>query len=265
MWEREIQGLEHMGTIPSEGEEVWLRAKEALSFGFLDTDTTHMSQVQKVLFYSGEIGTGTIAAVLTPETVVARAGKELLGVGGALVKEGWEGTVGAFRWARTWFEGEEEGARLVSSIKRVSSNVANKPFISEEATARGWKPPYPDNLSLREITTAQEIKSYRVHAAPDRPIGQFLAREKEIIPYLDDPKALRLHLGLPDVPIYITEVNVPANAKLIVGRIGAQPAFDLMEESGFQYQLVSKIPESSFVNTRPIFQPNSDYDFDMGF
>jgi hypothetical protein len=32
-----------------------------------------------------------------------------------------------------------------------------------------------------------------------------LAREKEQALFLNDPKAPRLHLGLPDVPIYITD------------------------------------------------------------
>lgn len=84
--------------------------------------------------------------------------------------------------------------------------------------------------------------------------GRFLAREKELAPFLNDPEA-RLHLGLPDVPIYITEVNVPANTELFVGRIGSQPKFGLMEESGFQYQAIRDLPESSFVHTRPILEP----------
>jgi hypothetical protein len=152
--------------------------------------------------------------------------------------------------------GGAESSRLLSSVERVSSNVVNKDFIDEEAIAAGWKQPYPDNVSLRKITTAQEIKLYRVHVDPDRVTGTFLAREKEIAPFLGDPEALRLHLGLPDVPIYITEVNVPANTELYVGRIGPQPSFGLIDKSGFQYQTVEKLHESSFVNTRPILRPS---------
>lgn len=158
-----------------------------------------------------------------------------------------------------------EEPRLISSITRVSSNVVNESFINDEAIAAGWKPPYPANLSLRKITTTREIKLYRVHVDPERPIGRFLAREKEIAPFLNNPEALRIHFGLPDVPIYITEVNVPANTELLVVRIGAQLAFGLMEKSGFQYQLmnISDIPRSSFVNTRPILQPKIN--FNMGY
>lgn len=78
----------------------------------------------------------------------------------------------------------------------------------------------------------------------------------KLLLYLNNPEALRTHLGLPDVPIYITEVNVPSGTTLLVGRIGPQPTFGLMERSGFQYQAISKIPESSFVNTKPILDPN---------
>lgn len=140
------------------------------------------------------------------------------------------------------------------------SNLINKEFISEDAVAAGWKPPYPDNLSLRKITTAQELKLYRVHVDPDRIAGRFLAREKEIAPFLNDPEALRIHLGLPDVPIYITEVNVPANTELLVGRIGPQPSFGLMGESGFQYQAIGELPKSSFVNTRLLLAPKVNFD-----
>ena len=156
-----------------------------------------------------------------------------------------------------------ESSRLLLNVERVSSNEVNKSFISDDAIAAGWKPPYPENLSIRKIITNQELKFYRVHIDSDRVAGRFLAREKEIAPFLNDPEALRVHLGLPDVPIYITEVNVPTNTELYVGRIGEQPEFGLNEESGFQYQVIGKLPLSNFVNTRPIIKPNLD--FDIGY
>lgn len=137
--------------------------------------------------------------------------------------------------------------------------MANAPFMTEKALAEGWKPPYPPGLSLREITTGSEITFYRVYTDPTRPMGRFLARESEIAPYLNNPEALRVHLGLPDVPIDITQVNVPSGTTMLVGRIGSQPTFGLMEKSGFQYQLISDIPKSSFINTKPILEPKLEY------
>jgi hypothetical protein len=104
------------------------------------------------------------------------------------------------------------------------------------------------------------VKLYRVHTDPDRPGGRFLAREREMAPYLNDPEALRVHLGLPETPLYITEVRVPANTELYVGRIGPQPKFGLMENSGFQYHTSEYLPKESFINTRPILQPEMALD-----
>ncbi len=50
-------------------------------------------------------------------------------------------------------------------------------------------------------------------------------------------------------------MNIPVNTELLVGRIGPQPSFGLIDKSGFQYQLISDIPNSSFINTRLINQP----------
>jgi hypothetical protein len=158
---------------------------------------------------------------------------------------------------------EAKNTRLISTISRVSSNSINKYFINEPAVTAGWQPPYPANLSLRKITTAQELTLYRVHVDSDRITGRFLAREKEIAPFLNDPETLRIHLGLPDVPIYITEVRVPAGTELLVGRIGAQPNFGLTEKSGFQYQTVGKLPLASFINTRLLLEHRIS--FDIGY
>ena len=75
-----------------------------------------------------------------------------------------------------------------------------------------------------------------MHADQSRPVGRFLAREKAIRPLLNNPEALRKYLGLPDVPIYITDVNIPVGTQIYVGPIGPQPEFGLRGNSGFQYQ-----------------------------
>jgi len=70
----------------------------------------------------------------------------------------------------------------------------------------------------------------------------FCREKKELAPFLHDPEVLRFHLGLPDVPLYISEVHVPMSKELFVGRIGPQPTFGLMGKSGFQYKSVGKLP-----------------------
>jgi hypothetical protein len=143
-----------------------------------------------------------------------------------------------------------ESAKLISSSKRISSNIVNEPFISEEAAALGWRAPYPKNITIREIVGSKDISFARVHTDPSKPAGGFLVREKVLSQLGYDSNKIQHYLGLPDVPIYITDVNVPAGSRLYVGRIGAQPSFGLMTESGFQYQLKDIIPSSNFTNTR---------------
>ena len=150
-------------------------------------------------------------------------------------------------------------ARLVARSERVSSDSINKNFIDDDAIAAGWSPPYPDGVSLRKISLNKNMIFYRVHTQSDWPYGRFMARQEEIAPFLNDPESLRVHLGLPDQPLYITEVRVPAGTEMYAGRIGPQPNFGLMQRSGFQYQALRDLPRSSFINTRPILQPGLNF------
>lgn len=72
------------------------------------------------------------------------------------------------------------------------------------------------------------------------------------MPLLNDVEKLRIYLGLPEAPKYITKVTVPRKTDLNVGHIGAQPNFGLMEFSGFQYQLKELLLKSNFTNTELI-------------
>lgn len=84
---------------------------------------------------------------------------------------------------------------------------------------------------------------------------------------MHDTEALRLHLGLPKEPIFITEVTVPKGTEMYVGRIGPQPEFGLMEESGFQYQLssISQLSRDMFSNTMPISDFIKSNSFSINF
>jgi hypothetical protein len=132
----------------------------------------------------------------------------------------------------------------------------NKKFISKDPMSKWW-PLYSNNVDIRKITTGQPMRLCRVHTDPNAAGGRFLAREKAIRPLLNNPEALRKYLGLPDVPIYITDVNIPVGTEIYVGRIGPQPAFGLRENSGFQYQTLVRLPKKYFVNTRRIQEPST--------
>ena len=76
--------------------------------------------------------------------------------------------------------------------------------------------------------------------------------EKQFNKIGTNTETLRIYLGLPNKPIYISDVFVPKDTTITLGRIGRQPNFGLDNVSGFQYQLTSEIPKSSFQNTRLI-------------
>jgi hypothetical protein len=155
-----------------------------------------------------------------------------------------------------WDEARDAAVPQLQSVKRVSSNVANAPFISEKAAAEGWYPPYPADISIRKVTTASETHFIRFFTG-DEPQGWFLVRAKEVASIIDNPEAIRAYLGLKDVPINMADVDVPTNTEMYVGRIGAQPSFGLMKNSGFQYQLLGRIPLNNFKNPRPIVSLNN--------
>ncbi|QLH43879.1 MAG: hypothetical protein HWD59_15085 [Coxiellaceae bacterium] len=106
-------------------------------------------------------------------------------------------------------------------------------------------------MNIRQITTANETQFLRFYSGED-PIGRFLVRKKEVMFIINNPEKLKIYLGLKEVPTTMVDVYVPENTNMLVGRIGSQPNFGLINESGFQYQLIDKIPESSYKNPRPI-------------
>jgi hypothetical protein len=142
--------------------------------------------------------------------------------------------------------------KQIASVTRVNSAIPNKPYMTEAAKKAGWKPPFPENTSIREIILGREEKFLRFHTDPNSPFGMFLIREKEVSHILNNPEALRRYLGVENVPSYITEVYVPANTRMYVGRIGPQPKFGLNTNSGFQYQALTDIPKNQFNLTKPI-------------
>ena len=100
-------------------------------------------------------------------------------------------------------------------------------------------PPFVQDSTIRIVTTSEgaEIPFKRVHVDADDPVGRFLVRESEIAHLGNDAEKIRVYLGLKDKPNYISDVHIPGNIDLNVGRIGAQPNFGLNSTSGFQYQI----------------------------
>ena len=87
-------------------------------------------------------------------------------------------------------QGDRKSSRVVSGIRRISSQAVNKDFLSKDPMSKWW-PPYPNNVDIRKITMGQPMRLCRMHTDPNAAGGRFLAREKAIRPLLNNPEALR--------------------------------------------------------------------------
>ncbi len=138
-------------------------------------------------------------------------------------------------------------------VRRISAAEANAPFRSPIAQAEGWSPPYPEPSGVRTFSTARELDGFvRLHTSASNPAGGFVVRAKEIAHLGDDAMAIRTYVGLKEVPGFMSDVRIPASTRMQAGIIGPQPNFGLTVKSGFQYQLLDRIPVSSFTNTRAL-------------
>lgn len=122
----------------------------------------------------------------------------------------------------------------------ISTDTANKPHI-----AKGNRPPY-SGLRAQEIVLKQETVFVRVHN--ENMPGSWLMRKKDV----DGLTALQIKekFALPDLPTKISEVHVPAGTRVRVGIASSQKGWGI--GGGMQYELIDKIPLSSFKNTRKL-------------
>lgn len=55
---------------------------------------------------------------------------------------------------------------------------------------------------------------------------------------------------MPTTPKYVSEVHVPKGTSLRIGRVAAQDGWGI--GGGMQYELLHRLPESSFKNMMPL-------------
>ncbi len=134
--------------------------------------------------------------------------------------------------------------RAVLDLERVSAAEANAPFLT-----RGWTAPYAEGAEARAFTAGRDMEFVRVHGELNQH-GAFIVRAKEIAGMT--PEQIQAHLALPYRPTYISDVLVPAETRLQMGWVGAQPSFGFPNPGGIQYQLLDQLPASSFINMRPL-------------
>ena len=112
---------------------------------------------------------------------------------------------------------------------------------------RGMKAPYSDSVKPRKITLNNERIFVRVHTDLNQ-ARSWLMRSDEIEGLT--PFEIKNKFALPDLPRYVSEVHVPVGTSLRVGRVAAQDGWGV--GGGMQYELLDRLPESSFKNMMPL-------------
>ncbi|AVQ12545.1 Uncharacterized protein XB16_2219 [Leptospira santarosai] len=74
----------------------------------------------------------------------------------------------------------------------------------------------------------------------DNPYGGFMALPGEVAG--KSASDIQKILGLPKVPIYRMDVEIPAGTQLIYGKVGPQPGWGLPGYGGNQIYLKDRIP-----------------------
>jgi len=64
------------------------------------------------------------------------------------------------------------------------------------------------------------------------------------------PRQIQQKFALPELPTHVSDVHVPAGTRIRVGTVGAQKGWGA--GGGIQYELLERLPESAFQNTRAL-------------
>ena len=102
------------------------------------------------------------------------------------------------------------------------------------------------------LTTQDTIQLVSIHTRADNPADGFLVRDSDIASLENDAEMIRIYLSLQEKPGFISDVEVPPNTKMQIGRVALPPSFKLLINSATQQQLLEQIPASCFKNTRPL-------------
>jgi hypothetical protein len=139
-----------------------------------------------------------------------------------------------------------ETSKPLNEIGPVSSDALNQKYISE-----GYHPPYDSNYRARNILLERSRTFVRVHGE-DNQVSKWMMRAGDIDGLT--PLQIKDKFALEFLPSYVSEVNLPANTLTRLSVAGPQSQWDAVG-GGFQYELLQRIPMSSFTNRMPIYQP----------
>lgn len=185
-----------------------------------------------------DVGTPFVQAA-----AIAAAGAFILDAVGSVVASGLGlGELGLFGKTAISTPSIMKGAEKF--IERASIGKASE--VNAIFEKQGMKAPYNDSVSPRTITLNNQRTFVRVHTEINQ-ARSWLMRSDEIEGLT--PLEIKNKFALPDMPKYVSEVHVPAGTSLRVGRVAAQDGWGA--GGGMQYELLQRLPESSFKNMMP--------------
>ncbi|AJQ53653.1 hypothetical protein RY45_05970 [Aeromonas hydrophila] len=109
----------------------------------------------------------------------------------------------------------------------------------------GWQPPYKPGTRVTEFKSTVDEVYVRVHGEHNKARSWMM--KKEALEGLT-PEQIKSKYALPELPTYMSEVNVPAGTKVRTGTVNPLPAYNGIGNAT-QYELLQRLPESAFTNT----------------
>jgi hypothetical protein len=131
--------------------------------------------------------------------------------------------------------------RIVTDVGTRSVDDVNAPFIK-----KGWNPPYSGKL-VREFTAGQDTVFVRVHGSGNK-ARSWMMRPDEVKGLT--PAHIKDKFALPELPSHVSEVHVPSGTRIRVGKVAPQEGWGV--GGAWQYELLERLPEELFRNTRPL-------------
>lgn len=119
---------------------------------------------------------------------------------------------------------------------------ANAPHL-----AAGRQPPYAEGTIARDITLNGERTFVRVHGETNQ-ARSWLMRPEDIQGLT--AQQIQDKFALPELPLYVSDVHVPAGTRIRVGIVGEQPGWG--KGGAIQYELQERIPTTAFNNRRSL-------------
>jgi hypothetical protein len=146
-----------------------------------------------------------------------------------------------------WFKVRRGGTLVAVPVRTVTNSVTRSvDDVNASFVAKGWNAPY-SGKTVREFVTGTETQFVRVHG-PSNKARSWMMRADDIEGLT--PAQIRDKFALPDLPTMVSEVHVPIGTKVRVGKVAPQPGWG--QGGAMQYELLERIPEDCFKNTREL-------------